>query len=156
HEGQRRLRPLRSQRGLHEGLPRGVRSPRGRQPLSLHREPAREPARQGRGSGPPLPAPGALDRRLARGMSARLAGSVAVITGAASGMGAATARRFAQDGAAVLVVARDEAGARAVADEIAAAGGTAWPFLADVGAPSFAEAMVDEAFARFGRLDVLH
>jgi meso-butanediol dehydrogenase / (S,S)-butanediol dehydrogenase / diacetyl reductase len=89
-------------------------------------------------------------------MSARLAGKVALITGAASGIGAATARRFAREGAAVLVVDIDEAGARALADEIAAAGGTAWPFLADVGEPSFAEAMVDEAFARFGRLDVLH
>ena len=53
----------------------------------------------------------------------RLNNKIGIVTAAASGMGRAGALRFAQEGAAVAVVDRDEAGAKAVAQEITAAGG---------------------------------
>jgi len=55
----------------------------------------------------------------------RLANKVAIVTGAASGMGAATARRFAREGAAIVVADMLEDEGRAVADSINAAGGKA-------------------------------
>ncbi len=79
----------------------------------------------------------------------RLEGKVSVITGAASGIGRASARRFAAEGAKVVVAdLADEAGA-AVAEEI---GGH---FVhADVTDPASVEALYDEAIGRFGGLDV--
>jgi meso-butanediol dehydrogenase/(S,S)-butanediol dehydrogenase/diacetyl reductase len=79
-----------------------------------------------------------------------LAGRVAIITGAASGIGAAGARRFALAGAHVVVADRDTPGAEAVAREV---GGTAVPTdVADEGAVA---ALVAGTLARHGRLDVL-
>jgi NAD(P)-dependent dehydrogenase (short-subunit alcohol dehydrogenase family) len=86
----------------------------------------------------------------------RLAGKVALITGAGSGIGEATARRFAAEGAAVLVVDVDDAAASAVARAIERAGGRAESVRADVGEPDDVAAMVACALERFGRLDVLH
>ena len=62
----------------------------------------------------------------------RLAGKSAVVTGAASGIGRETALRFAGEGAALVCADRDEAGAAAVAAEIAAKGGTALGVAADI------------------------
>ena len=82
-------------------------------------------------------------------MAGRLDGKVAVITGAASGIGQASARRFAAEGARVVVVdLTDDAGA-ALADEIDGL------FVhADVTSPSDVEAMYDAAIARYGTLDI--
>jgi meso-butanediol dehydrogenase/(S,S)-butanediol dehydrogenase/diacetyl reductase len=80
----------------------------------------------------------------------RFQGKVAVITGGASGIGAATARRLAGEGARVALGDLDEAGARAVAEEL---GGIA--VRADVREPADHEALVAAAVARFGRLDVM-
>ncbi|MFI5500750.1 SDR family NAD(P)-dependent oxidoreductase [Nocardia asteroides] len=76
---------------------------------------------------------------------------VAVVTGGASGMGAACARRLAAGGAQVLVVDVNGQGAGEVADDI---GPSATPFTADLTDPAAAEAMVDAAIRAHGRLDI--
>lgn len=85
----------------------------------------------------------------------RLADKVALVTGAASGIGAATARLFAAEGARVVLAdVQDDLG-RVVLAEIDAAGGTASYVHADVSAAEDVAGMVREAVTRFGRLDVL-
>ncbi|MEI8000891.1 MAG: glucose 1-dehydrogenase [Actinomycetes bacterium] len=82
----------------------------------------------------------------------RLAGRVALITGAAQGQGAAEARRFAEEGARVLVTDVVTDGAAAVAAEI---GHAARAFALDVTDPAQWEAAVGACLGSFGRLDVL-
>jgi meso-butanediol dehydrogenase/(S,S)-butanediol dehydrogenase/diacetyl reductase len=79
-----------------------------------------------------------------------------LVTGAASGIGAATARRFAHEGARVVIADVDEAGAERVAGEIGQAGGSALAVRADVADPEQVRGMVERATDAFGRLDVLH
>jgi NAD(P)-dependent dehydrogenase (short-subunit alcohol dehydrogenase family) len=79
-----------------------------------------------------------------------LAGRRALVTGGASGIGAAVCRRFAAEGAAVAVLDRDGEGAAAVAKEV---DGVA--LAADVGDAPAARAAVDEAARRLGGLDVV-
>ena len=85
-----------------------------------------------------------------------LAGKVAVVTGSASGIGEATAKRFAALGASVVIADLNAAGARAVADQITAAGGAAVACGADVRDEEQVHAMVTAAVDAFGGLDVLH
>ncbi|WP_313670542.1 SDR family NAD(P)-dependent oxidoreductase [Sandarakinorhabdus sp.] len=85
---------------------------------------------------------------------ARLSGKVALVTGAASGLGAATARRLAKDGAAVLLTDRDLAG-EDVAASITSAGGQAAFRLHDVTSHPDWAAAVEHAVTDFGRLDIL-
>ena len=80
---------------------------------------------------------------------------VAIITGSAQGIGAATARAFAQEGAKVVVSDVNEVGGTALVKDIAAAGGTALFCRADVGEPDDATRLVQFTLAHFGRLDVL-
>jgi len=83
-----------------------------------------------------------------------VAGKTALVTGAASGIGRATAQALAREGAAVLVADLDGAGAERVAAEIAAAGGTARAARCDVTRADEVEAMVRAALDAFGgRLD---
>jgi meso-butanediol dehydrogenase/(S,S)-butanediol dehydrogenase/diacetyl reductase len=83
----------------------------------------------------------------------KLENKVSLITGAASGIGAATAKLFAAEGATVIVVDIDESNGRRVAEEIGARGIF---HKANVSEPLEVEAMVKLAVDRFGRLDVLH
>jgi NAD(P)-dependent dehydrogenase (short-subunit alcohol dehydrogenase family) len=80
---------------------------------------------------------------------------VAIITGAAQGIGAATARAFAQEGAKVVVSDVNEVGGTALVKDIAAGGGTALFCRADVSEPDDAKRLVQFALGHFGRLDVL-
>jgi NAD(P)-dependent dehydrogenase (short-subunit alcohol dehydrogenase family) len=79
-----------------------------------------------------------------------LTGKAALVTGGASGIGAAAARRLAGAGAAVAVSDRDEPGARAIADEV---GGIALP--GDVADPDAMTAAVRASEEAFGRLDIV-
>jgi NAD(P)-dependent dehydrogenase (short-subunit alcohol dehydrogenase family) len=88
-------------------------------------------------------------------MNMRMADRFGIVTGAASGMGRAGAIRFAREGAAVVVVDRDEAKAKEVVDEITAAGGKAFALAGDLLDEGFARGLVKEAHQRLGKLDFL-
>ena len=85
----------------------------------------------------------------------RLAGKAAIITGAASGFGRASALRFAQEGAQIMVVDANEAGAQAVVEQIRAAGGQALHACADVTCAEQVERTWQRSREEFGRLDVV-
>ncbi len=85
----------------------------------------------------------------------RFEGRVAVVTGGGRGIGAATIRRFAREGAAVVVSDVDRQPADAVASEVRAERGRALAVPCDVTDRSAVEAMVDRAVQEFGQLDIL-
>lgn len=84
----------------------------------------------------------------------RLKDKVALITGASSGIGRATALLFAQEGAKVVVGARRQAELDDVVAEIAAAGGEAVALAGDVRSEDYAQVLVALAAERYGRLDI--
>ncbi len=87
---------------------------------------------------------------------ARLAGKVAVITGASSGIGRASSIMFAREGAAVVMADLKADAGEAAAAEIIAAGGRAEFVTTDVSSEESMRALIDGAAARHGRLDVMY
>ena len=88
-------------------------------------------------------------------MDRNIEGKVVVITGASSGLGEATARHLAGQGARVVLGARRAERIEALAREIAGAGGQARAVATDVTQPEQVQRLVDDAVQAFGRLDVL-
>jgi NAD(P)-dependent dehydrogenase (short-subunit alcohol dehydrogenase family) len=86
----------------------------------------------------------------------RLANKIAIITGAASGIGQATAIRFAQEGAMVVIADIDDINGRACVAQITAAGNQAAFIKTDVSLESDLQQMVDFAVSTYGGLDILH
>ena len=80
---------------------------------------------------------------------------IAIVTGGASGFGAATAQRLAQAGACVMVADLNAQGAQAIAEQIVAAGGQASSVAADVSERASFEQMVERTQQVFGGLDIL-
>ena len=84
----------------------------------------------------------------------RLTGRIAIITGASSGIGRATAKLFAAEGASLVVAARRQPELDSLVAEIVAQGGRAVALAGDVRSEAFAKALVDLALHRYGRLDI--
>jgi NAD(P)-dependent dehydrogenase (short-subunit alcohol dehydrogenase family) len=85
----------------------------------------------------------------------RLSGKVAVVTGGGSGIGAATARLFARQGARVAIVDQDEAGAKESTVAIVENGGEAFCLVSDVGDPDSSRRDAAAVLDRWGRIDIL-
>src|ERR1035437_2894260 len=86
----------------------------------------------------------------------RLEGKVAIVTGAASGIGKAIALRFGREGARVMVNFHTrEKEAREVAREVEEAGGQAITARADVAQPSQIQAMLEQTVRQWGRVDIM-
>jgi len=85
----------------------------------------------------------------------RLKGKIAVITGGNSGVGAATAKLFAAEGATVVITARREAALKEVADEITAAGGEVYAVSTDISKPEDPEMLMQKVMDKYGKIDIL-
>jgi len=80
---------------------------------------------------------------------------VALITGASSGIGAATAKRFAQAGAQVGLIGRNEKTLQELIDSITKAGGQAYPIVSDLSEADGPKQAVEQAVAKSGKIDIL-
>ena len=85
----------------------------------------------------------------------RLEGKIAIITGGGQGHGRATARRFAQEGAKLMIVDRHAPGAERTRDELTDFGAEADIFVGEMGTAEAAKQLMEATVARFGRIDVL-
>ncbi len=86
----------------------------------------------------------------------KLDGKVAVVTGAASGLGRASAMRFASEGSAVVIADLNSQGGELIVSEIAAAGGRAVYQRTDVTSENDIRSLIDRATREYGRLDVTY
>ncbi len=85
----------------------------------------------------------------------RLQGRIAIITGSGQGIGRATARRMAEEGALIMVSDRNPQGAERTRDELRAYGATAEMHVSDISQPDTAKALMAATRERFGRIDIL-
>ena len=85
----------------------------------------------------------------------RLQGKVAIVTGGNSGVGAATAKLFAAEGATVVITARREAALEEVAGEITEAGGTVMAISTDISKPEDPDRLMEAVIEKYGRIDIL-
>ncbi|XP_045517134.1 3-oxoacyl-[acyl-carrier-protein] reductase FabG-like [Pieris brassicae] len=80
---------------------------------------------------------------------------VVIVTGASSGIGAATALKFSKEGAAVVMVARDEAKLKAVKKKCDAEGWPAFIVMADISEEDEAKSVIEKTVNEFGKIDIL-
>ena len=85
----------------------------------------------------------------------KLQDKVAIVTGSTSGMGRAIAKKFAEEGAKVVVTGRNEERAQAVVDDIKAAGGEATYVIVDTSVPTDSQILVDKTLETYGTIDIL-
>ena len=85
----------------------------------------------------------------------RLEGQIAIVTGAASGFGAAIATRFAREGAQVMLADIDAAGGKLATETLAGQGGDVGFIATDVSDSAEVKAMIDACVEQFGGLDIL-
>lgn len=88
-------------------------------------------------------------------MDKKLDGRIALITGASRGIGAAVAKRYAKEGAHVILVARNVDNLEKIDDEIKELGGTATIVLADLSNPDIVDQLAVNIADRYGKLDIL-
>ena len=88
-------------------------------------------------------------------MAGRLDGKIAFMTGASEGIGGAAAKRFAEEGAEIVICARREGPLAATADAIKAKGGRVHPRVLDVGDLDAYRAALRDTAQKFGRIDIL-
>lgn len=89
-------------------------------------------------------------------INGRVAGKVAIVTGAASGIGESTAKRLANEGALVTIADIDAINGKRVATEIADLGGKASFIRTDLSKTKQIERMIEHTVKKFGRLDIMH
>lgn len=88
-------------------------------------------------------------------MAGQLEGKIAVVVGGSSGIGRATARRFAEEGAAVVMAARSQAALNELAEELTGAGSRALAVPADVQDPQAVDRLIARTREAFGRIDIM-
>jgi len=88
-------------------------------------------------------------------MSYKFKNKVVLVTGAASGIGAAICDRFAREGASIMLLDRDEAGVKAAADKLKANGVEAQGYRCDVAGEEECKSVIEQVIKRCGGIDVL-
>ena len=88
-------------------------------------------------------------------MAGRVAGKIAVVTGAGSGVGQAAMRLFSREGATVVGMGRTEAKLRAIEAEVSAAGGKARSLVADLSDSESVKAAIEQVIDDLGRIDIV-
>jgi len=86
----------------------------------------------------------------------KLKNKVSIVTGAASGIGKATAKKFSEEGSKVVLADLDEKGGQQAVDEIKSSGGDAIFVKTNVADPDSVKSLMDKAVEEYGKIDILH